>query len=259
MKYRTDANDSASTRPMSSALKLLRLLDVVGESEDPVRVADLARTLGATRSEVHRHLVTLVAAGWMERLPDGAYQLTVKAAHLGHAALQHAGFGDRVSAMLVDLAAETGQSVCLAVLDDDATRVVKRAEPGTAAHVTLALGRRLDLRFGATGRVLLAFADPAVVAGLRARDVDVPTDAELAEIRAQGYALIPEADPDGGLAAIAFPVSGRTGEPSVALCAVGSRTGFDPLTAREPLAAAAARLSRLTTSVDPGADAPWGS
>jgi DNA-binding IclR family transcriptional regulator len=243
---------------MSSALKLLRLLDVVGETEDPVRVADLARTLGASRSEVHRHLVTLVAAGWMDRLPDGAYQLTVKAAHLGNAALQHAGFGERVSAMLVELSGRTGQSVCLAVRDDDATRVVKRAEPGTAAHVTLALGRRLDLRRGATGRVLLAYADPAEVTVLRDRGVAVPTDAELAEIREQGYALTPRTT-DDGLAAIAFAVSGRTGEPSVALCAVGPETTFDPRTAREALAGAATRLSRLTASVEPGAATPWDS
>lgn len=257
MKYRTDDAGSATTKPMSSALKLLRLLDVVGESEEPVRVADLARTLGATRSEVHRHLVTLAAAGWMERLPDGTYQLTVKAAHLGHAALQHAGFGERVSAMLVDLAAETGQSVCLAVLDDDATRVVKRAEPGTAAHVTLALGRRLDLRLGATGRVLLAHADPATVRGLRERGVGVPTGAELTEIRERGYALTPEGE--DGVSAIAFPVAGRAGRPSVALCAVGPEAVFDPLTARDALAAAAATLSRLTGVVEPGASAPWES
>lgn len=257
MEYRTDEPVTATTKPMSSALKLLRLLDVVGESEEPVRVADLARTLGATRSEVHRHLVTLAAAGWMERLPDGTYQLTVKAAHLGHAALQHAGFGERVSTMLVELAAETGQSVCLAVLDDDATRVVKRAEPGTVAHVTLALGRRLDLRLGATGRVLLAYADPETVTDLRKRGVVTPTDAELAEIRTAGYALTPEAG--DGVAAIAFPVAGRTGRPSVALCAVGPEAGFDPLDAREPLKAAAAALSRLTGVVEPGASAPWES
>lgn len=258
MKYRTEpaAGATASTRPMSSALKLLRLLDVVGESAEPVRVADLARTLGSSRSEVHRHLVTLAAAGWMDRLPDGTYQLTVKAAHLGHAALQHAGFGERVSAMLVELSERTGQAVCLAVRDDDATRVVKRAEPGTAAHVTLALGRRLDLRRGATGRVLLAYADTAEVTGLRTRGVDVPTDDELAEIRAQGYALTPHTTDDDGLAAIAFPVTGRTGEPTVALCAVGPETTFDPLTAREALGAAAARLSRLTASVEP---TPWDS
>ena len=249
------AESTAATRPMSSALKLLRLLDIVGESEEPVRVADLARTLGASRSEVHRHLVTLAAAGWMERLPDGAYQLTVKAAHLGHAALQHAGFGERVSAMLAELAAGIGQSVCLAVLDDDSTRVVKRAEPGTVAHVTLALGRRLDLRLGATGRVLLAWADPATVTGLRGRGVSVPSDAELAEIRASGYALTPNRPDEEGLAAIAFPVSGRTGRPTIALCAVGPEVVFDPLTAREPLASAAARLSRLTASVDPGSAA----
>lgn len=243
---------STATRPMSSALKLLRLLDVVGESEEPVRVADLARLLGASRSEVHRHLVTLAVAGWMEKLPDGSYQLTVKAAHLGHAALQHAGFGDRVSALLIELAAQTGQSVCLAVLDDDATRVIKRAEPGTAAHVTLALGRRLSLMQGATGRILIAVADPQTVADLRARGVELPDDDELAEIRRQGFALIPPDDGDG-LAAIAFPVAGRTGRPSVALCAVGPQVRFDPLTASDVLAQAADQLSRLTTSVDPGA------
>ncbi|WP_231644736.1 IclR family transcriptional regulator [Sciscionella sediminilitoris] len=234
---------------MSSALKLLRLLDVIGEYEDPVRVAELARRLGVNRSEVHRHLVTLVAAGWLEQLPSGEYQLTVRAAHLGQAALQHAGFGERVSRLLVELAQEIGQSVCLAVLDEAATRVIKRAEPGTAAHVTLALGRRLSLHGGATGRVLVANADPETVAGLRAAGARLPSAAELAAIREAGYATIPEGEGEG-LAAIAFPVADRGGHPRVALCAVGPETRFDPETAREPLAAAAAALARLNTAYE---------
>ncbi|MFJ8748055.1 IclR family transcriptional regulator [Streptomyces sp. NPDC102441] len=241
---------------MSSALKLLRLLDEVGESSEPVRVALLAAELGATRSEVHRHLVTLVAAGWMEKLPDGAYQLTVKAAHLGHAALQHAGFGERVSGLLVELAADIGHSVCLAVLDDDAARVVKRADPGTTAHVTLALGRRMSLLTGATGRVLIAYADPEDVDALRGRGVPVPTEGECAEIRAAGYALIPPGSSDG-LAGIAFPLRGRTGRPAVALCAIGPETRFDPMDVRDALAAAAADLGRLTVSTGGPPDA-WG-
>ncbi|MCX4832236.1 IclR family transcriptional regulator [Streptomyces sp. NBC_01016] len=244
-----EANNT--TKPMSSALKLLRLLDVVGETTDPVRVAELARAVGATRSEVHRQLVTLVAAGWMEQLPDGAYQLTVKAAHLGNAALQHAGFGERVSRVLADLAERIGQSVCLAVLDDDATRVVKRAEPGTAAHVTLALGRRMSLRGGATGRVLIAHADDATLAALRERGVPLPDDEELVEIREAGYALIPEYA-DEGLAAIAFPLVGRTGRPTVTLCAVGPATRFDPLSAKDVLTDGATDLARLTAGLGDG-------
>lgn len=232
---------------MSSALKLLRLLDVVGEYADPVRVAELAHRLGVGRSEVHRHLVTLVAAGWMEKLPEGAYQLTVKAAHLGHAALQHAGFGERVSQVLVELAAKTQQSVCLAVLDEDATRVIKRAEPGTAAHVTLALGRRLSLHGGATGRVLLANASPDALDALRAQGAELPTEAELADIRECGYATVPEGEGDG-LAAIAFPVADRNGQPSVALCAVGPEARFDPLSVKELLAEAAEELARLNAT-----------
>nr|WP_028921885.1 IclR family transcriptional regulator [Pseudonocardia acaciae] len=243
------------TRPMTSALKLLRLLDAVGESDEPVRLADLARELGASRSEVHRHLVTLVTAGWMEKLPDGAYQLTVKAAHLGNAALQHAGFGERVTALLVDLAEETGQSVCLAVLDDDATRVIKRAEPGTATRVTLALGHRMSLLYGATGRALAAFAPADVVAELRARGVRVPEESELAEIRRVGYALTPPGGVDG-VAVIASPVPARAGAPKVALCVVGPAGRFDPLSVRERLAAAVRRLARLTASVDGGV-ASW--
>lgn len=251
------ATSDMTTRPMTSALKLLRLLDVVGESDEPVRVADLSRRLDTSRSEVHRHLVTLVAAGWMEQLPEGSYQLTVKAAHLGNAALQHAGFGERVTTLLTDLATDTGHSTCLAVLDDDATRVVKRAEPGAAMRVTVALGRRMSLRTGATGRVLVAFAGDERVAALRERGIAVPGDDELAEIRADGYALTPPGGSDG-VAVIAFPVHGRTEPPNVALGVVGPAGSFDPMSVKDDAAAAVARLARLAHSVE-GEAAAWES
>src|SRR3954449_11242398 len=102
------------TRPLGSATKLLALLDLIATSRAPVHLAKLASDAGAARAAVHKQLVTLVEAGWLEQLDDRSYRLTMRAAHIGQAALVQAGLDQRVLPEMERLAADVRESTALA-------------------------------------------------------------------------------------------------------------------------------------------------
>lgn len=222
----SDNEGSAGTRAMSSGVKLLALLDVIGASADGVTVSGLARQTGRPRAEVHRQLVTLVAAGWMSQRADGSYVLTMRAAHVGQAALRHAGIAERIEELLAQLAVRAGEAASIIVLDGDGARIVQRAEPGRALRVTLALGARLELWDSASGRVLTAFAPPDLVAGLRDRGVRVPSGAELEQVRLDGYACSVDI-PGEEILGVAVPLADRNGGVMRALSLSGPTDRID--------------------------------
>ncbi|MFJ3671417.1 IclR family transcriptional regulator [Streptomyces sp. NPDC090106] len=236
-----------ATRPLSTAVKLLALLDVLADVDEPVRVSSLARVIGASRAEVHRQLVTLEAAGWMEQLPDDSYRLTLRPAHLGHTALRQAGIGERTAPMLADTARACGDVVSIAVLDAATARVVQRAEPGRGLYATLLLGDRLDLASSATGRLLCALADARTAAELEQAGVALPGPEERALIRATGWATSTDDDADG-IAAVAVPLCREDGPPVAALSLHGPReriTATGALAVLRPLAHRIEPLLRL--------------
>ncbi|GAA4803990.1 IclR family transcriptional regulator [Streptomyces ziwulingensis] len=238
-----DASSPRTTRPLSTVLKALALLDFLADLDEPVRVSALARTVGASRGEVHRHLVTLEAAGWMEQLPDGSYRLTLRPAHLGHTALRQAGVGERTAPLLAEAARACGEVVSIAVLDADTARVVQRAEPGRALHATLLLGDRLGLRSSATGRLLYALADAETAGALARLGVPLPPEDDVALIRSTGWATSTD-DAEDGIAAVAVPLCREDGRTVAALSVHGPR---ERITSTGALAV----LRPLTRNIEP--------
>ncbi|MBC2869976.1 helix-turn-helix domain-containing protein [Streptomyces mexicanus] len=238
-----DASSPRATRPLSTVLKALALLDFLADLDEPVRVSSLARAVGTSRGEVHRQLVTLETAGWMEQLPDGAYRLTLRPAHLGHTALRQAGVGERTAPLLAEAARACGEVVSIAVLDADTARVVQRAEPGRALHATLLLGDRLGLCSSATGRLLCALADEETVAALARRGVPLPSADDMALIRSTGWATSTD-DAEDGVAALAVPLCREDGRTVAALSVHGPRERITPT-------GALAVLRPLTRRIEP--------
>ncbi len=193
------------TQPLGSALKTLALLEAIAESGSGVRISDLARRVGALRGTVYQQLVTLVAAGWMERREDGTYCLTLRAARIGHAALEQASLGERVIPNMERLAAELSHTVSLAIADRDAALIVQRVEPGRVLRSDLRVGTRMPMARSASGRVLAAFATGEDLAAMRTDGVSIPAEADLKAIRARRYE-VSNSGSFQGIMAVAVPI-----------------------------------------------------
>ena len=83
------------TRLIQSTLRCLDVLDALAEYAGPVSISELARRIGAQRGTVHQQLQTLVHAGWARQTAEAKYYLSLRAVHIGKAALAQAGIADR--------------------------------------------------------------------------------------------------------------------------------------------------------------------
>lgn len=237
-------DDEGGVRPLSSALKTLEVLDVLGASDSPMRLIDLARTVEGSRATVYQRLLTLVRAGWVELTHDGLYRLSLHAARVGDAALVHANLGDRAEAVLRQLADTTGETASLAVVDDGLIRIARRAEPHGVLKAELRVGAVLTLDGSASGRILAAFLpqgalDTLVRAGGTLADRHV-----IEAARQTGYATSSQRDmPD--VMAVAVPVNDAQQQCYAALSLVGPVSRFDAQALLGPLRDAAEALTAM--------------
>lgn len=245
------ASKAAGTAPLSSNLKLLQLLDELADSSGPVGVSQLARKVGASRSIVHRQLVTLVAGGWLENLDNGTYALSLRAIRLGQAALRQAGLGTRVAERIAAAAEELGEVISLGAIDGDEVTVIERGVPTRGVRVSVSHGHRFPIMDSALGLVLTAYASEAEYERLRSTGVELAPAAELDEVRSRGYATLVDTEFDP-IEVVAVPVGRAVGAVRYSLCAhwPRSRTKVrDALAVLEPAARELDELIVATTGL----------
>ncbi|HWD17376.1 MAG TPA: IclR family transcriptional regulator [Casimicrobiaceae bacterium] len=213
---------------IASAAGTLEALEILGNAGGRLSLRELVTAMRRPKATVHRMLSTLVHTGFVEQDDEGRYLLTLKAWRIGAAAVRKLDLVERARPILEKLAAETGETVHLAVLDPSGGVVyVAKVESAQSIGVQTRLGQLNPSWCTATGRSLLAFNDSVaarVLAGpLARRTRKTITDprtlrGRLAEARERGYAVtIAENHPEMG--GVAAPVRDHSGA-AVAACGV---------------------------------------
>ena len=209
---------NGGTAPLTSNLKLLRLLEEIAKTSAPFGVSEIARRVGGSRSMVHRQLVTLVAAGWLQTDSQGAYTLTFSPVRVAQAALRHASVDQRIAEELTRLAGELGEGISLGTLDGDSVTIVGRGLPPRNVHVSLEHGQRFGIAGSALGSVLASYLPDPELERLRAAGVDLPTADDRARVRSAGYAMLVDDEFDP-IEIVAVPVGRTQGRVRFALSA----------------------------------------
>ena len=145
---------ATTPRLLGSAMKCLALLDALASEAGPAGVSELARRTNTARGTTYQRLQTLVAAGWVEAVGEGKYRLTLRALIVGNAVLEQADLGSRILPTLTALAARTGETSSLAVLDHDSAMIIQRVASDRALKADIKTGTRMPLDTSASGRVL---------------------------------------------------------------------------------------------------------
>ncbi|MBS3182251.1 MULTISPECIES: IclR family transcriptional regulator [Leucobacter] len=209
---------TSGTAPLTSNLKMLRLLEEIAKTSAPFGVSEIARRVGGSRSMVHRQLVTLVAAGWLQTDSQGAYSLTFAPVRVAQAALRHASVDQRIAEELTRLASELGEGTSLGTLDGDSVTIVGRGLPPRNVHVSLEHGQRFGIAGSALGSVLASYLPDDDLDRLRRAKVELPTPAECAKVRGAGYAMLVDDEFDP-IEIVAVPVGRTSGRVRFALSA----------------------------------------
>jgi IclR family transcriptional regulator, KDG regulon repressor len=234
-----------TVQPLSTALKCLELLNVVATQSTPVRISELGRMIGETRATTYQRMLTLTAAGWLERLEDGSYRLTTHACRIANAALEQAGFGERALPILNKLKERTGETCTLVTLEDDRLVIAQRVMSHGALRADPRIGAELSFRDSASGKIWLAFGPKGLADRLRNKGVAMASKAELKRVAANRFALGGGGHTLQGVSVMSVPVLDGKGRCAASLSVVCPETRFDLEKILVPVQAAAAEAAEL--------------
>lgn len=162
---------------MDAVERALAVLSAFDEDAPTLRLSDLAARTGFYKSTVLRLLASLQRRGFVVRGDDGLYRIGEESRRIGALFLHELRIEERLPPVMRRLSERTGESVSFYVprvdLDPPMRVCVLRVDAPRSVRDHLAVGDRLPLDRGSTGRILGAFLEePAKADGaLRAARV----------------------------------------------------------------------------------------
>jgi DNA-binding IclR family transcriptional regulator len=211
-------SETGPAYPIASVNNALLLLLLFRE-QPRVRLTDACKYLGVARSTAHRLLAMLAHHGFVEQEPlTRAYIAGPALVEVGLAVVGSLNVREQARPMMEELAAETGETVHLGVLEGDQVRYVDAVESERALRVVARTGTLVPAHCTSLGKALLgqltdqqvAELYPASAEPFSARtDKSITTQAkllkEVSRARARGYAVnAGETEDDVGSVAVAF-------------------------------------------------------
>jgi IclR family acetate operon transcriptional repressor len=220
------------TGTVQSVSRALLLLELLAEAGSPLPISELTQRSGLSLGTAHRLLATLAARGYVRQDADRRYVLGTALLPLGDAATQL--LSSRALPHMSELAQACGETVNLAVLEDDHVVYLAQAPGRHRMRMFTQVGRRVLPHSTAVGKVLLAWHEEEQVRrvvqrfGLPQRTSRTITDpaafsAELGRVRDCGWAIDDEEE-EPGVRCLAVPVGpGPRAVAAVSVSAPSSR------------------------------------
>ncbi|MFI9153126.1 IclR family transcriptional regulator [Streptomyces sp. NPDC053367] len=217
----------SAVQSVDRAVSVLEILARRGEAG----VTEIAGELDVHKSTAFRLLGVLENRGLVSQAKDrGKYYLGAGVLRLAGAAAVRLDISQEGVPVCRELADELGETVNIAVLDDDAAVNIMQARGTASVTAQNWLGRRTPLHATSSGKVLLAHMSPTLREGLLARPLPRFTErtvtgasmlrGELEAVIEQGYGVTVE-ELEVGLAAVSAPVRAHDGEVIAAISVSG--------------------------------------
>lgn len=193
-------NSREPGRPVLS--RVAAVLAAYDDEHLRLSLSEIAERSGLALSSVHRLIAQLVAQRWLLRHDDATYSVGMGLFELGLRTPAYAGLRRAVLPHLVELAAETGENVQLAVLDGAEVLYIERLAGRRSVPLVSHPGSRLPLHATGVGKALLAAQPDTFVRGYLSRPLHRITShtiatpgglsREVAAIRRRGFAYTKE-------------------------------------------------------------------
>jgi DNA-binding IclR family transcriptional regulator len=205
-----------------SVIRVSRILQAFRVNPGDLGVSEISRMTGIHKSTVSRLLTALTEESLVALNPStGRYRLGPGIIALAASAEPDLFLRAAVHPSLVQLNANTGETVTLSVLEGFEALVVDAVAGPRALRVAVVPGTRNPLHATAAGKCLLAFASPELLDDYLARGVLDPLTnqtivnpdelrREIACVRQRGYATNDE-EFEVGVGAISAPTRGFDG------------------------------------------------
>lgn len=246
--------DTSSQMTVRAVDRALDILLAFAKADGGLTLSDIARNVGLHKSTVHRLLTSLQQKGFVRKHAQSEKYL------LGWSVLEllsNVYQSDELAAVVLPemtrLRDLTGETVSLYIRSGTERIRIQSVESNAPIRNVATIGKTYPLYIGASGKVLLAFADEDTVNEVLS-DPLLPDDfdregfiKQLELMRQQGYATSIQ-ERDDGAAALAAPLFGRNHEFVAALSVSGpvSRFTLEKMNAQvDTVVASAALVTKL--------------
>ena len=216
------------------------ILTALAKAGGPVKLRDLAETLGMASAQLHPYLVSFRNINMVEQTETGQYQLGPFALHLGLTRLRNQNAYRETIRRVPELADTLQLMVSISVWGMHGPTIVYLQESEARIHSNVVVGGTYMVTMTATGRAFAAFMPSKITEPLARAELDgrapplyaIPGVSaetfrrEVAEVRRLGYSITRDA-PIPGVSAVAAPVFDHTGTVQLVVTAIGPSNYID--------------------------------
>ncbi len=217
--------------------KAFQILKLIAKTDRGLKISELSRDLGISKSTMHGITTALEGLGALTRNPlTKRFTLGFTLFELGRSAYSRIDIKDLARPFMEDLMEKTQESVFLGVRNGEHVTVLDIVESIKDLKITSPIGTTIPLMAGATGKVFLSLMRKKQVAeiikskGLHKYTENTITDhdlylKEIMSVKEKGYAIDNE-EYISGVSAVAAPVAGK-GHLKSAVWVVGFKASID--------------------------------
>ena len=214
-----------------SIQRAVKILDLYDENIKYLGVSEIARKLDINKSTVYRIVNTLKMEELLIQNEDNhKYRLGYKILDIANRMRKQYGDKDIAIEEMKKLRDKTGEAVLLSVYTHMGGVCIEKVETKNAIKLTSKPGHTTPLHSGATGKILLAYTDPAEREKVLSQNLESYTESsttdkkeiekQLSKIRKQGY-VISWGEVDQGAVGIGAPILNEEGDILYGLSLVG--------------------------------------
>ena len=133
------------------------VLDLLGESEVPLGLAQVASSLQLHKSTAHRFLMVLERHRMVERTTNGKFRLGLRLFDFGNRAIEQYDLRERAQPHLRRLVAETEETAHLCILEQARVIYIDKIEPARSVRMITRMGSSNPVHCTSVGKAMLAF------------------------------------------------------------------------------------------------------
>ena len=217
----------------------LLILERLSKSEDPLRITDIHEQMGIPKTSVFMMMSTLERMGFVEKVDDSRYRVTMKLYNIGIENLAKYDIRMVARPFMEELAQKLRFTVHLAILSNGRAVYIEKVNGPTFVQFNTRIGQSMLIHSSAVGKALAAYLDEEAVDKIlenhpmvRATENTITTPKMfkkfLASVRETGYAIEDEEE-EVGVRCLGAPIFNDRGEVIAALSVTGVRNDLQSI------------------------------
>src|SRR5271170_1879362 len=149
--------------------RAVSVLEVLGQSDAPLSLAEICQRMNLHKSTAHRSLMVLERSALIERTQENRYRLGLKLYELGNRAVEQIDLRARVQPFFRRLASQVGETVHLSVLQKTSIVYLDKVEPNRRVCLSSKTGTSNPVYCTSMGKAMLAFQPEEIIDEIVAR------------------------------------------------------------------------------------------